>query len=100
MKGFRGPVCLLAVAVTVLVSGCGKQSSTYADSKGILKIYFEPGGKAVMTVEGKSADCAYSNEGESIAVTCAGQTTVFNVEDDGSLDGAPSGTPTDHLTKQ
>ena len=93
----------LAFAAIALLAACGKSSvagSTYADGNGALKIEFQSGGKAAVTVAGQPADCTYDEQGKSITVTCQGQPAVFTQNDDGSLSGPPDGMLAGKLTKQ
>jgi hypothetical protein len=93
----------LAFAAVTLLAACGKSSvagSTYAGAGGAIKIEFQSGGKAAVTVAGQAADCTFDEQGKSITITCQGQPAVFTQNDDGSLSGPADGMLAGKLTKQ
>jgi major membrane immunogen (membrane-anchored lipoprotein) len=93
----------LAIATAALLAGCGKSSiagSTYSGANGAIKIEFQSGGKAVVTMAGQAGDCTYAEENKSITITCQGQPAVFTKNDDGSLSGPADGMLAGTLTKQ
>ena len=97
-----GRLIALSFAVTLLLVACGKSvsGSTYAGANGALKIEFQSGGKAIVTIAGQPGDCTYAEQGKQVTVTCEGQPIVFTQNDDGSLSAPAGGMLTGTLTKQ
>ena len=96
-------ILALVMAASVSLTGCGKSSvegNTYATANGAIKIVFESGGKAAVTIAGQSANCTYSEENGDITVACEGQSTMYTVNSDGSLGGPVDGSMAGDLTKQ
>ncbi len=94
---------VMALAAVALLAACGKSSvagSTYAGANGAIKIEFQSGGKAAVTIAGQAADCTYDEQGKSITITCQGQPAVFTQNDDGTLSGPDNGMLAGKLTKQ
>jgi len=95
------PNIVLTLAAAALLAACGKSSvagSTYAN--GAIKIEFQSGGKAAVTIAGQAADCTFDEQGKSITITCQGQPAVFTQNDDGTLSGPDNGMLAGKLTKQ
>jgi len=82
---------LLCVAITAvsITAGCGGVTGTYSDPTGGVSIELKSGGAAMFTFAGQSSPCTYTTSGKQVSLTCQGQTTVFTIQDDGSLAGPP-----------
>src|SRR5262249_2597279 len=93
----------LSFAAALLLVACGKSSSvegnSYADASKNVKIEFQSGSKAVVTMAGQPGDCTYAEKDKQVTVTCQGQDAVFTRNDDGSLTGPASGMLAGTLTK-
>ena len=103
MKVFYLRILAIVIAASVSLAGCGKSSvegSTYATANGAIKIAFQSGGKATVTMAVQPADCTYNEENREITVTCEGQSTVYTVNSDGSLGGPVEGSMAGDLTKR
>jgi hypothetical protein len=102
IKGFLEIGATLVAATTLLCSaGCssGVAGNTYASNGSVVQIEFRPGGKAFMSIGGMSNTCAYSESRKQVNLNCDGDTTIFNVGDDGALNG-PQGGYLARLTKK
>jgi hypothetical protein len=97
----RGGWMAAAAALVCLgVAGCGNNVSghTYGSNGNILTVEFQSGGKAFTSMGPMSTACTYTQSGKQVSLVCEGDTTVFTIGDDGSLNGPPDGMLT-HLTK-
>ena len=92
----------LFLAAALPLAACGKSvsGSTYAGGNGALKIEFQSGGKAIVTIAGQAGDCTYAEQSKQVTVTCEGQPIVFTENDDGSLSAPAGGMLGGTLTKQ
>jgi hypothetical protein len=82
-------ISLLAIAAVTLAAGCGGVTGTYSDPTGGVSVELKSGGAATFTFAGQSSPCTYTTSGKQVSLTCQGQTTVFTIQDDGSLAGPP-----------
>jgi hypothetical protein len=80
-------LCLSLAAIACGPNVRGKYSAV--GGAFVLELQF--GGKANLTVAGKSDPCTYKVNGKSLSLTCEGQSgaVVFTIQDDGSLAGPP-----------
>jgi hypothetical protein len=79
----------LAALLCIPLSGCGSRVKGNTYEAGLIVVSFQSGGKATFGTAGDSAPCTYSESGDKITLTCNGDTTIFTVDSDGSLDGPP-----------
>jgi hypothetical protein len=95
-----GWVAAAAALLCLGAVGCGNNVSghTYGTAGGGVTIEFQSGGKAVTSIGPMSSQCTYTQSGKQVSLACEGDTTVFTIGDDGSLDGPPDGM-LGHLTK-
>ena len=102
MMPVRYRVIAASLAAGLLLAACGKsvEGSTYADSTKTIKIEFQSGGKAVVTMAGQAGNCTYAEKDKTITVTCEGQPADFTMNDDGTLTGPAGGLLGGTLTKQ
>lgn len=65
-----------AVLLLACCLGCGNtiQGNTYADASGMMKMQFQSGGKALITIGYMTQNCQWSQSSNNIAVKCAEQT--------------------------
>lgn len=93
-------VAAAAVGLLCLgAAGCSKvQGHTFAGGGGLVKIEFDSGGKATVSMGPISSACTYTESGSKVNLVCEGDTEVLTVADDGSLNGPPDGMLA-HLTK-
>ncbi|HEY1757993.1 MAG TPA: hypothetical protein VGG72_21675 [Bryobacteraceae bacterium] len=84
---------MAAGLLLVCCLGCGNsvQGNTYADANGMMKIDFQSGGKALVTIGMSSQNCQWSQSSSNIAVKCADDTMQLTLNNDGSLAGPPNG---------
>jgi hypothetical protein len=89
-----------AVLLLACCLGCGNtiQGNTYADASGMMKMQFQSGGKALVTIGYMTQNCQWSQSSNNIAVKCAEQTMQLTLNSDGSLNGPPDGM-VDRMTK-
>jgi hypothetical protein len=100
-SGIRsGWIATAAALICLAAAGCGNNVSghTYGAAGGGVTIEFQSGGKAVTSFGPMSSQCTYTQSGKQVSLTCEGDTTVFTIGDDGSLDGPADGM-LGHLTK-
>jgi hypothetical protein len=73
--------------------GCGNSldGNTYADANGMMKIDFQSGGKAIVTIGMSPQNCQWSQGSSNIAVKCGDDTMQLTLNSDGSLAGPPNG---------
>jgi hypothetical protein len=73
--------------------GCGNsvQGNTYADASGMMKMQFQSGGKALVTIGFTTQNCQWSQSSNNVAVKCADQTLQLTLNNDDSLTGPPDG---------
>jgi len=85
----------VSIATTLLAlwfAGCGGGvQGTYSDQTGAFVLQLNSGGQATFTFAGQSAPCAYTANGNAIALNCQGAAGSVNltVQSDGSLTGPP-----------
>ena len=89
----RSRVAAIILGAGLILAGCGKSvaGSTYEGGGGAVKIDFQSGGKAVMSIGPLATDCTYTEDSKSVTLTCQGQPAVLTINDDGSLSGPPDG---------
>jgi hypothetical protein len=85
-----GVVVGLLLAVCV---GCGNsvEGNSYSDAGGMIKMDFQSGGKAVVTIGMSPQNCQWSQSSSNIAVKCGDDTMQLTLNSDGSLAGPPNG---------
>jgi hypothetical protein len=73
--------------------GCGNsvQGNTYADASGMMKMQFQSGGKALVTIGYTTQNCQWSQSSSNVAVKCGEQTMQLTLNSDGSLAGPLDG---------
>jgi len=73
--------------------GCGNsvQGNTYADANGMMKMQFQSGGKALVTIGFSTQNCQWSQSSNNVVVNCAGQPMQLTLNGDGSLNGPADG---------
>ena len=100
LSGARsGWMATAAALVCMGVAGCGSSVSGHTYGVGGVTIEFDSGGKAVANLGPlMTSQCTYTQSGKQVSLVCEGDTTVFTVASDGSLDGPPDGMLA-HLTK-
>ena len=86
----------IPVAGILLVAlGCSSntkvEGTTYEDNGGVVKIEFKSGGKAYVSTGPATNECTFMQSDGRVTLTCAGDKTLFKVDDDGSLNGPPGG---------
>lgn len=86
----------LAAACAVLLGcclGCGNsvQGNTYADANGMMKVQFQSGGKALVTIGFSTQNCEWTQSSSNVNLKCADDTMQFTQNNDGSLSGPPQG---------
>jgi len=69
--------------------GNGEVKGVYENAQGNASIEFLDGGKAHFSFHGVGGDCKYRLEGKKLTLIVDDETTVFTVNDDGSLTGPP-----------
>lgn len=82
------------VCLSCALSACGSgMQGTYSDASGAFTLDLKSGGKANFTFMGEVAQCAYTANGNKLALDCQGDAgkVVFTIHDDGSLTGPPGG---------
>jgi hypothetical protein len=86
-----GAMGMAAGLLLAFCAGCGNnvQGNTYANS--MMKVQFQSGSKAVVTIGFMTQNCQWSQNSKNVTVNCAGDTTQFTLNDDGSLAGPPEG---------
>jgi hypothetical protein len=90
-----------AVAMVCLgLAGCGNnvKGHTYAGPDGSVKIEFQSGGTATVSLGPIASTCTYTQNGKQVNLVCEGDTEVLTMASDGSLSGPPEGMLA-HLTK-
>ena len=92
---FRSLLILaLAAWLLIVVTACSSgPKGTYSNDNGRIVLDLQSGGKANLTAMGEVASCTHSISGNQLTLNCKGDagTTVFTVQDDGSLTGPPGG---------
>ena len=89
--GFANVAAFTLLLVSATSCGGSTQGHTYSGNGGVVKIEFKSGGKAFVATGPVSTPCTYSESGKTVTLICVGDTTVFNVDDDGALIGPPDG---------
>jgi hypothetical protein len=89
------------IGILLLTVGCGGkvEGNTYEDNGGVVKIEFKSGGKAYVSTGPVTTTCSYTESGKTVTLSCEGDKTAFNVDDDGALNG-PKGGFLARLTKK
>jgi hypothetical protein len=92
---------IMLVSLGALLIGCGGklEGTTYAGNGGVVQVEFKSGGKAYFSTGPVSTPCTYTENGKTVTLVCAGDTTVFTMDDDGALNG-PQGGMLGRLTKK
>ena len=95
-----GWIAAAAALLCLGAVGCGTnvKGHTYAAADNSVTIDFQSGGSATVSFGGIPGTCTYTQSGKQVSLACEGDTTVFTIGDDGSLDGPPDGM-LGHLTK-
>ncbi len=96
-KSGLAAICALLLACCI---GCGNnvQGNTYADANGMMKIQFQSGGKALVTIGFTTQNCEWTQSSSNVSVKCDNDTLPFTLNSDGSLAG-PAGGAIGPLTK-
>jgi len=94
-------VSIASIGLLLVTVGCGGkvEGNTYEDNGGVVKIEFKSGGKAYVSTGPVTTTCSYTESGKTVTLSCEGDKTVFNVDDDGALNG-PKGGFLARLTKK
>lgn len=84
---------IATIAILLVTVGCGGkvEGNNYADNGGVVKIEFKSGGKAYVSTGPVTTTCSYTESGKTVTLSCEGDKTVFNVDDDGALNGPKGG---------
>lgn len=85
---------VLTALLSLCTTACGgpkAEGHIYAGGGNIVKIEFKADGKAFMAMGPMSMPCTYSQSGQTVTLTCEGETTEFKIDDDGALIGPPDG---------
>jgi hypothetical protein len=94
---------VLSVSSLAIVTGCSSgPTGSYTDAAGAVILELRSGGDARFTFSGSVAECQYTSDKASLALTCKGDVkpVVFTIHDDGSLTGpAESFMPALHKQK-
>lgn len=87
-------VLAFAAIASLCTTACGgskAEGHTYAGADGVVRVEFQPDGKAFLTVGALATSCTYSEGGKTLTLNCDGETTEFTIGDDGTLVGPPAG---------
>jgi hypothetical protein len=88
----RGLVFIPVLSVGLTACGGPKaEGHTYAGGGGVVQVEFKSGGEAYLTMGPISTPCTYSQSGKTVTLTCEGEATEFEIDDDGALIGPPDG---------
>ena len=69
------------------VAGCGEEvgGHTYQNETGMVKIDFQTGGKANLSLGSYKTACTYVEDRKTVTLICEGDKTVFAISSDGKL---------------
>jgi hypothetical protein len=91
------------MVILIAALGCSSKTkvegNTYEDNGGVVKIEFKSGGKAYVSTGPATNECTFTQSDRRVTLTCAGDKTLFKVDDDGALNGPLGGFIT-RLTKK
>jgi hypothetical protein len=82
---------MAALLVSACTPGGGRVEGFYSNPENTSSVEFMADGKAHISLSGMGGDCNYTQDGNTIVLTCEGESTQFTVGDDGALTGPPDG---------
>jgi hypothetical protein len=78
---------VLSLALFVSCGGGSKVSGTYSDGTGLTSYTFGSGGKVTTSAMGIEVSAKYKVEGNKVKLILPQGAIVFDIKDDGSLEG-------------
>ena len=84
-------LCALILVFSTCAAGAAGSTveGTYENAQGNASIEFTACGKAHFSFHGLGGECKYKIEGKKLTLIVEDETTVFSINEDGSLTGPP-----------